>query len=176
MKWPSFHCASKVYDLAHLHPRTFIFERPTEGRRVAESYKVEVHFSLHCFTRDPRPPETADATLIYPDSYERRIFDFRRYELSKRLPEIIQSLPKRKPRHNGHRRNFFTIELINENEETIEYDVFFKMKKVARGRLEMIVESAFARDPNYGSTRPEGKPIRFWVILHNTLNEKPIHG
>jgi hypothetical protein len=64
--------------------------------------------------------------LVYPDDYEARIFDFRRYEMSKRLPEIIQ------------------------------------------GRLEMIVVTAFVRDPGYGSTRPDGRPVRFWIILHNT--------
>ena len=36
------------------------------------------------------------------------------------------------------------------------------------GRLEMIVETAFVRDAGYGSTRPDGKPVRFWIILHNT--------
>jgi hypothetical protein len=35
----------------------------------------------------------------------------------------------------------------------------------------MLVETAFVRDPEYGSTRPAGKPIRFWIILHNTLND-----
>jgi hypothetical protein len=32
----------------------------------------------------------------------------------------------------------------------------------------MIVETAFVRDPGYRSTRPDGKPVRFWIILHNT--------
>ena len=107
---------------------------------------------------------------MYPDDYENRLFDFRRYELSKQLPEIIQTLPTRKPRHNSNRRNFFSVEIITENGVTVEYNIFFKVKKVSKGRLEMIVETAFVRDLDYDSLRPEGKPIRFWIILHNTLN------
>ena len=34
----------------------------------------------------------------------------------------------------------------------------------------MIVETAFVRDLDHDSLRPDGKPIRFWIILHNTLN------
>jgi hypothetical protein len=95
-------------------------------------------------------------------------------ELSKFLPAIIQTLPDRKPYHNKNRRNFFTVEVVTENESTIEYDIFFKVRKKAKSRLEMIVETAFVRDPGYDSTRPDGKPIRFWIILYNTMNNKKI--
>ena len=111
---------------------------------------------------------------MYSDGYESRAFDFRRYELSKLLPEIIQTLPDRKPYHNKNRRNFFTVEVVAENASTVEYDIFFKVKKKAKGQLEMIIETAFVRDPGHDSTRPDGKPIRFWIILHNTLNNKKI--
>jgi hypothetical protein len=62
------------------------------------------------------------------------------------------------------------VETIAENGAHVEYDIFFKVKKKSKGRLEMIVETAFVRDPGYDSTRPQGKPVRFWIILHNTLN------
>jgi hypothetical protein len=54
--------------------------------------------------------------------------------------------------------------------KAIEYDIFFKVKKLGKGRLEMIVETAFVRDPAHAASRPSGKPIRFWIILHNTLH------
>lgn len=174
MKWSPFNHRGKVFDLAHLHPCTVRYERPREGNKAAEVYKVDVIFTLHCFSRGLRPEETRDDALIYSDGYENRVFDFQRYELSKRLPEIIQGLPNRKPYHNKNRRNFFTIEIVNENGSRIEYDIFFKVKKKAKSQLEMIIETAFVRDPGYDSTRPGGKPIRFWVILHNTLNNKKI--
>jgi hypothetical protein len=36
------------------------------------------------------------------------------------------------------------------------------------------IQSAYLRDANYASNRPERKPIGFFVILFNTLNNKPI--
>ena len=170
MKWKAFQHGGKAYDLTHLHPRTFRFERPAEGTRPAEVYKVDTIFTSHCFTRQPKKAESYDKNLLYSDGYENRLFDFRRYELSKQLPEILQSMPARKPYHNSNRRNFFTVEVLAESGNLVEYDIFFKLRKTARGRLEMIVETAFVRDPEYNSIRPAGKPIRFWIILHNTLN------
>lgn len=174
MKWLPFNHGGIAYDLSHLYPCTLEYRRPSEGDKAAEVYKVEVTYTLHCFTRELKPEETYDSNLICSDGYESRVFDFRRYELSKLLPAIIQALPDRKPYHNKNRRNFFTVELVTENASTVEYDIFFKVKKKAKGRLEMIIETAFVRDPGYESTRPDGKPIRFWIILHNTLNNKKI--
>lgn len=175
MKWPSFTQGSYIYDLSHLHPQTFRFERPADGNKVAERYTVDVVFSAHCFTRDPRPGESYDRNLIYQGSGELRIFDSRRYNLSKLLPAIIRDLPNKKIRQNGAHK-FFTIDVILEDGKSVEYDIFFKVKKAERrGCLEMILESAFVRDPSYDSTRPAGRPIRFWIILHNTLNNKNIH-
>ncbi len=175
MRWRDFEYGGVTFDLTHLHPRTFRFERPTEGDKPPEVFKVDTIFASHCFTRGPRESEAFDLALVYPDGNEDRIFDHRRYELSKRLPEFIQALPTRKPRHNGKRGNFFSVEVIAEDGTAIEYDIFFKVKKKAKGRLELIVETAFVRDSDYGSTRPDGKPIRFWIILHNTLNNIRIH-
>jgi hypothetical protein len=170
VKWKAFQHDGRTYDLTHLHPRTFRFERPAEETRPAEVYKVDTIFTSHCFTRQPKKAESYDKNLLYSDGYENRLFDFRRYELSKQLPEIVQTMPARKPYHNSNRRNFFTVEVLAESGNLVEYDTFFKSRKTARGRLEMIVETAFVRDPEYNSIRPAGKPIRFWIILHNTLN------
>jgi hypothetical protein len=170
VKWSVFAHDGKTYDLSHLNSGTLRFERPAEGSKAAEVYTVEVIFTLHCFTREPRPDERRDESLMYSDGHERRLFDYRRYELSKQLPGIIQTLPDRKPYQNANRRNFFSVETIAENGARAEYDIFFKVKKKSKGRLELIVETAFVRDPGYDSTRPHGRPVRFWIILHNTLN------
>ena len=171
MKWRPFQHDGTTYDLTHLHPCTYRFERPAEGDKPAETYTVETIFTSHCFTRGPKDGEVYDKQLVYTgDDYEVRLFDFRRYELSKRLPEIIQALPTKKPYHNRNRRNFFTVEVLTDDGQTIEYDIFFKVKKLGKGKLELIVETAFVRDPGYQSSRPSGKPIRFWIILHNTMH------
>jgi hypothetical protein len=89
--------------------------------------------------------------------------------MSKHLATIIQALPIAKPRHNRGRGKFFSVELMTASGTKVEYDIFFKVKKGDKG-LEMIIETAFIRDPDYDSVRPDGKPIRFWIILHHTLN------
>jgi hypothetical protein len=174
VKWPTFEYEGESYDLSHLNPCTQKYERPAEGNRPSEVYTVEVVFSLHCFSHGPKPEEAYNAKLVYPNRYETRLFDLRRYEHSKLLPGIIQTLPERKPCHNRNRRNFFLVELIAENGTKIEYEIFFKVKKKSKGLLEMIVESAFVRDADHRSTRPRGKPVRFWIILHNTLNNRDL--
>lgn len=174
MKWAAFKIAEEIFDLTHLHPCTIQYEREGEKDKPAEKYTVDVIFGLHCFTREPRAGESYDANLIYPDSYEMRLFDHRRYEFSKLLLDIVHNFDKKKPKHNGARRNFFTVVVVSKDGEQVEYDIFFKVKKIKKARLEMIIESAFVRDPSYESTRPMGKPISFWIILHNTMNNKPI--
>lgn len=174
MKWKAFEHDGKTYDLKHLDPQTAIFDRPAEAQRSGEKYTVQVTYASHCFTRAPRLDEQYDTNLVYPhDDYEKRLFDQERYELSKRLPEIIQGLPFRKVIQNNEHK-FFTIELVTDGGESVEYDIFFKVKKKAKGLLELIVESGFVRDPLHQSSRPKGKPVRFWIILHNTLHGRKI--
>ena len=168
MLWQPFKHGETTYDLSHLHPRIIRFSRPADKDNAAETYNVSVRFTLHCFSREPKRDEAIDPSWIYPDDYEARLFDLRRYEMSKLLPGIIEALPTKKPRHNKNRGNYFTVETVTKDGTVIEYDVFFKVKKQAKGILEMIVETAFVRDPGYGSTRPDGKLVRFWIILHNT--------
>jgi len=175
VKWPSFNYGGVSYGLTHLHPQTFEFERPAEGKNAAERYTVDVTFTSHCFTRSPKQGEAYDLELVYPDPYELRLFDLRRYKLSKFLPHIIRGLPSRKTRLNGINSKFFTVDLVDEGGQLVEYDIFFKVRKAMRkGRIELILESAFVRDPDYNSTRPDGRPVRFWIILHCALNNKRI--
>jgi hypothetical protein len=173
MQWSAFQHGQKTFDLTHLHPCAMEFERAAEHEKPAVIFKMDVTFSLHCFSR--RLPESGpyDKRLEYSDPSETRLFDFDRYELSKRLPEIVRDLPQRKCRHTGH-GNYFSVEIIRENGTTVEYDIFFKVTKPAKSRLALHIQSAYVRDANFNSCRPSGKPIRFLVILHNTLNKIPI--
>ncbi len=75
----------------------------------------------------------------------------------------------------GH-GNFFTIEMVAGDGSKIEYEVFFRVRKSGRGRLVLHVESAYVREENYGSSRPKGMAINFYIILYNTLNNRAIHG
>jgi hypothetical protein len=175
LKWNSFSYKEALYDVSHLHPQIYKFMRPAGKENPAEEFDVEVRFTSHCFTRSPRREEIYDLKLIYPDKYELRLFDVRRWEMSKQLANIIRSLPDKKPRHNKSRGNYFSIEMVTESGAKVEYDIFFKVWKPGKGRLEMLIETAFIRDPEYASNTPTGKPVRFWIILHNTRHGLMIH-
>ena len=92
MQWKPFQFCGKVYDLAHLHARSVTYEQPARGDAPARVYRVDVIFGLHCFTRARGQNVPYENALLYGDDWELRVFDFVRYELSKRLPEIIEGL------------------------------------------------------------------------------------
>jgi hypothetical protein len=174
MQWKPFQFCGKVYDLAHLHPRSVTYEQPARGDAPARVYRVDLIFGLHCFTRARGQNVPYENVLLYGDDREMRVFDFVRYELSKRLPEIIEGLAQRKCYHTG-KGNFFSVEIVQGDGKVIEYDIFFvASRSTAKGKINLFVQSAYLRDANYASNRPERKPIGFYVILFNTLNNKPI--
>ena len=171
--WTPFNHNGQVYDLAHLHPCEINYEQAVQGDKPSIVYQVDVTFSLHCFTRSVPKTGGYDRSLLYASSLEQRLFDASRYEYSKRLPAIIRTLDCRKCRHTGH-GNFFTVELVMDNGQTVDYDVFFTATKSSRkGRINLFIQSAFVREK---AKLPNTRPIRFLVILHNVLNKKPIRG
>ena len=175
MNWGEFKHVGQVYDLKHLRPYTASFERPAKGKRPAEKFSVNITFSHHSFTRGlPRDGNAYNLTLRFDHDGDCRIFDAGRWELSKLLPDIIAKLPTKKCQQSGH-GNFFTIEMVADDGGKIDYEVFFRVWKPGRGRIFFHVESAYVREENYGISKPRGTAIDFYVILHNTLNSRPIH-
>lgn len=172
--WRPFNHQGKVYDLTHLHPRTVVYEQAAKGDKPSHRYTVEVIFGLHCFTRRIEVANPPDAALIYADNREPRVFDFRRYQLSRLLPDIIEDLPHGKCYHTG-KGNFFSIEITEENGQRVEYNVFFAASRSSRkGVINLFVQSAYIRDPQFAMNRPDKRPIGFYVILFNTLNNRLI--
>ena len=175
MQWKPFKFGGESYDLSHLHPRTCRYEQPAKGDKPARVYTVDIIFSLHCFTRDILDGEAVNKALLYADNRETRGFDFQRYELSKQLPAIIESLGQRKCFHTGH-DNFFSVALIDRDGNRIEYDIFFTVSRASRkkGVVNLYVQSAYARDVNHGNRPRMKSPIGFYIILFNVLNNRPI--
>jgi hypothetical protein len=133
---------------------------------------VDLIFSLHCFSREC-PRDAYDSSLIYSDAREARLFDFERYELSKKLPEIIETMAQRKCYHTGH-GNFVTVEVVRKDGVSVAYHVFFAASKSARkGRINIYIQCAYVPERKVSASP---KPIKFLVILHNTLNKLPIKG
>jgi hypothetical protein len=173
VEWQAFKHEGITYDLSHLNPCSMQFERAAKDNLPATIFNVDVTYSLHCFAREIPESGGYDNRLEYSDARETRLFDARRYEFSKLLPEIVRSLASRKCRHTDH-SNFFTVECIAEGGRKIEYDIFFTVSKSGKkGRLNLFIQSAYIRD-DPKSRPPSPKPIGFLVILHNILNRKPI--
>jgi len=174
IQWKPFEFEGVIYDLAHLHPKPVVYRQAAAAGKPEREYLANVEFSLHCFTRGIKEGEKPDAALLYPDSRECRVFDFQRYALSKHLPTIVEGLHQRKCQHSG-KGNFFVVEVITEEGEKVEYDVFFAVSRSSKkGVVNLYVQSAYVRDAEHAGNRPKKKPIAFTVILFNTLNNKPI--
>ena len=166
VQWIDFEYDGNKYDLSHLHPRTLQFVRAAQGKEPAVEYQVDVIFSLHCLSIETLPG--SDPKLLYSDSRETRTFDFERYELSKRLPAIIESLSRRKC-FQTDRSDFVTVEVIREDATIANYHVFFTVSRATkRGHLNLYISSAYVASRKAGSS---GRSIKFMVILHHTMNQ-----
>jgi len=173
--WKPFLFEGVLYDLSHLHPRAVTYRQPAASGKPERTYSVDIIFSLHCFTRGIKEGEKPDKAFLYRDSREARVFDFRRYELSKNLLAIIEQLHEKKCYHSG-KGNFFVVEIITEDGARQNYEIYFEASRSSRkGVVNLYVQSAYVRDEAHKGNRPKKKPIRFTVILFNTLTNKPIN-
>ena len=164
----------QVYGLGHLDSFQFEFVVPEKDGRPSQSYSIDVWFSMHCFSRGIADGENIDAAQICSDGLEKRIFDKERYELSKRLVEIIRNIGSRKCFHTG-KGNFLTIEHQEVNGNSAEYLIFFKVARGQRSRkLVLRVESAYVNDKIPRPRRHPPASINFSVIAFNTSVGKPI--
>jgi hypothetical protein len=169
LAWTSHIHEGKTYKFAHLEPHTETFVRPATDEQPSESFTVDIRYTDHCFTRGPKPGEVYDPALIYANGEKKiRLFCPRRNELSKLLPGLIRSLPDSKPQHNGVNGNFFTRDLLDLQGNPVKYVIIFSVRKSAKGRMELLVETAYIEEPNYGSSPLNGRRVRFWIILNNT--------
>jgi hypothetical protein len=172
IRWIPFNHNNAVYGLDHLHPKTVTFTQPAKAGVPERLYTVDVEFGLHCFTCERG--ENCDPALIYSDAREQRMFDFYRYELSKQLPIIVETLHTRKCYHTNH-GNFFTIEIIQEEGKADQYEVYFTLSRSSKkGVLNLSLQSAYVRDRNHATGRRK-KSVGFFVLLFNTLNNRETH-
>ena len=129
VKWEAFKHGGQTYDLSHLHPCTIIYEVAAKDDKPVRHFTVDVIYSKHCFSSELPKDVNYDPVLFYrsrfdPHNGDPRLFNFRRFLLSKQLPDIIATLVRRKCMHTGH-GNFFTVELIEEDDQRVDYDIFF---------------------------------------------------
>lgn len=172
MQWNDFTHQGAVYKLDHLHPFWFDLVVPEKDGKPVRFYRLNVVFSLHCFSRAAKEDEAIPADLAYSDSRETRIFDFDRHRQSALLPAIVRAMGERPCFHDKH-GNFYVFEVVEEDGTKRYYSVFFTLSKAGKKQgLNLYISSAHMRDE-----RPYAhsvKPIRFRVLVHNTWTGKGV--
>lgn len=173
MLWRDFNYEGIEYDLSHLHPFDLSFTAPASGKRPERTYDLQVTFSMHAFTHGMKDDEDTQG-LLYRDARETRVFDFKRYDLSKQLPDIVKKLGERRCFHTHH-GSFFTIELVGEDGQKEEYEIYFKVSRASqKGRLNVYIQSAYVRDDKHHTSQPKKRKIGFQVIAYNVMHGKRI--
>lgn len=174
MKWQPFLYDGETYNLEHLHPVQLEIVQPAKDKKPEKKYLFNVQFSLHCFTKTQL--EGDDAALAYSDNRETRTFCFDRYHLSKYLPDIINNIGQKRCNHTGY-GNFFIVEVIDDNGNSIEYEIYFDVTKPDEGKkrpMVLYIQSAYERDEASLQYRHQTKKISFYVIAFNKKTGKPI--
>ncbi|MEP3350961.1 MAG: hypothetical protein ABJN96_13540 [Marinomonas sp.] len=163
-QWKSFNVGSDVYHLDHLNSCKHLFDHPERN----ESYLLYFTFSHHVFTRSIKDGEKLDPAQIYPYQRDKRVFDPIRFELSKHLPKIIETLPEQFCYHGGYSR-YCSCKISQGDGSVIYYQVVYRVWR-ARGKMRFHVESAYPLNGALGKV----KKVNFWVICHNLLLDKKL--
>jgi len=167
VRWKPFNYQGQGYDLTHLHHETTSYFQPAKGSNPPRGYRVDMIYSLHCFTReiggDPTDPE-----LCYSDSRETRHFDFKRHALSFHRPSIIKGLMGRTC-FQAKNDNYLTIALVDKDGNQIDYEIYFSVSRSSKpGVVNLYVQSAYSRDEHHRANKINAAKlteIPFAIIL-----------
>jgi hypothetical protein len=110
----------------------------------------------------------------YWDDRECRAFDLQRYGASFCLEALVRTLETRKC-YFAKNENFVTIENAGAPAGH-EYRVFFTIRadRIHADTVTLIVQSAYFRRKDGWRGDLQRKPVRFGVILSNTLSGRPL--
>lgn len=171
LRWDAVALNGESYSLEHLSASVRELVIAPNPRAPERRISLAVTYGLHCFSRSI---DDVKSTNLVRDGREQRAFDLERYRLSRALPGIIDSLDLRRCFHTGH-RNFFTVELVDEQGLKQDYVIYFRTWRAAAGEagdVRLHVESAYLRSD---APQRHKKSIRFKVIVANTYTGKEIH-
>lgn len=163
-KWKRFNIGAKNYSFEHLNSCKHLFTHPKRN----EYYTLYFTFSHHVFTRSIKENEKVDFEQVYPYPSDERVFDLARFELSKHLPRIVETLPEQFCYHGGYSR-YCSCKIFQEDGSLIYYQVVYRVWK-ERGKMRFHIESAYPLQNNLG----KAKKVNFWVICHNLLRGKKL--
>jgi hypothetical protein len=168
--WRSFTLDEKVYDLSHLNAKKIEYLDTRESEKVV-TYSFIVTYGLHCFTKDLDELSTEEFQLLMYDApRESRPFNLERYELSKQLPRIIESLGNKETLvcHAGHGK-FATVKILDANGSEVNYFVPFAVFRESK-KLRLHVQSAYPKSEDLGKV----KKVGFFAIAKNLLQNKKL--
>src|SRR6185312_16282492 len=170
-RWGPHKDGETIYDLSHLHPLRYTLSLEQTANNAARDVEVRVGFSSHTFTESCENHEAHDA---YSPPNDPRRFSVDRYELSKRIPNVIRNLKGRDVLF-GNQDNYLVVELPGVIPPGTEYWVFFDLRPVrdspqsAPSGVLLFVQSAYVGNmqrPPYG---PKPKRIGFSALVGLTL-------
>lgn len=173
IRWrPHTSSEGKTYSLAHLHPFQFKCDVQTSASDSVRTITINVGFGLHVFTCAFENAEPSAEE--YVDDRERRAFDYERYRASVHLEALVRELDIRKC-YFAKNQNFFTLETTCAPPGH-EYRVFFTLAsdRTSPNTVTLIIQSAYFGRAKWGHGAGRRKPVRFRVILLNTLLGKPL--
>ena len=179
-----FSIDGRYHDLQHLQDSEFRFEIPATRGYPEINADMLVQYSSHCVSTGTRQGERFDfAELgqdrsIVDEKGNERCFSADRYEWSKNLPAIIESIPIGRPCFFTNRGNWLSIELLDSLGRQQVYEVYFNLTLPSRNFLRLYVESAYVKTGENRARRPgdvrRKDRIRGHVLLAKKLRGEPI--
>jgi hypothetical protein len=163
--WSSYQHNGQIVTFEHLTACKHVFNHPKRN----EKYVLYFTFSHHTFTRKIADGEDVHSSNLYPFPLkDLRVFDLKRYELSKHLPEIVRTMPSQFCYHGGYSR-YCSCKITADDGTEIYYQIVYRVWK-ERGKMRFHVESAYPLPKKPGKV----KKVDFWVICHNLSKGKKL--
>lgn len=171
----------RQYDLSHLNAFYTEFIQPANKEKEEKMYRCLIEFSHHCFTKSPNVYK-GETLNDYPDEIryitdkETPLFCWDLHELSKQLPQIVRQMDQQKCFFTSANDKFLTVSLQTKSGKTVDYEIYFSMKKSKLCDVHIFINSAYLRSLDYQPKQqsPRRKTISFFVLLHNTMHNKRI--
>jgi hypothetical protein len=170
------------YDLSHLDAFSLKYNY-NEKADVIKEININIEFGFHCFTNDlfyydknknKIPKDNINKDLLITHLNETREFNLLRYEQSKQLPQLMQTLFKKDTnicfysgKSNKGKIVYFRKETILHNSDNYDYYIFFNSTR--QKQILFYITSAYHREDNYDKLFSDNK-IKLNTIIKKTLS------
>lgn len=161
--WTTTEIDGRRYDLSHLQPITLLCEQSSPPPGVPPVLRIKVRYSCHCFTTQFQDGRHSMAQL-WMDHKSRRAFCDERYEWSRCLPQVINTLPGSKVQQTFEKRNYVHFDTAA---LPATYATYFSLKRSRKpgADLLLMVESAYCIE----KPKPTKGTVRFRVLAAKTF-------